>query len=115
VLELLEDEAGWRATWIGLRHRRASLGLRCWGWSVTVKAGRAAVRLEGRDGRVVGRACAALRRRLAERRRVEQANRVRDALALPPDPAAGPAEPESIAAVEARVRRLRRAMAAAAR
>ena len=113
IVELLEDDAAWRPGLLALHHQRADVVVRCTGFFTTVAAGDASVRLEGRDWRAVDRAYAAAKRRLTRRLKAEREQRVQQALGLPTQPNEAPAfppPPETIEAVEARVRRLRQAL-----
>ncbi len=93
------------------------LTVRCAGFFTSVTAGQASVRLEGRDERAVEKAYERCKKRIKARIKAEQERRVREALSLPagtvvlPQPA-DPPSPESLELVEARVRRLRQAIAA---
>ena len=109
IVELLEDEAAWRPGLLAMHHQRGGVVVRCTGLYTSVAAGAASVRLEGRDRRAVDRAYTAAKRRLAKRVQAEREQRVQEALGLPTQPNEAP-PPETIEAVEARVRRLRQAI-----
>lgn len=113
LLDLMRDEREWTRGFLAVNHERAGVRIACNGFAVVVTAGRARLTLEGRDRDVVESAYRKLKRRLADRRKAEAADQMRQALqvkiqppALPP-PAAEPLE-----VLEARVRRLREAMRA---
>jgi hypothetical protein len=117
VVELLQDEAAWTPGMLCLRHDQADVTVWCTGFFTTVSAGGASMRLQGRDEGAVERAYGKAKKRIVERRKTLEAARVRAALSLPPQPyqpvtkAPAPASPESLEAVEERVRRLRAALA----
>ena len=117
VLELMEDEAQWRVGFLALHHASAVV-VRNTGFFVSVSAGDAGLRLEGRDQRAVDKAYTRLKRRLNDRNRALRADKLRAAMFLPrthPSPQALPSSAvpsdESLEAVERRVRRLREAIA----
>ena len=118
VIELLQDESAWTPGMLCLRHDQADVTVWCTGFFTTVSAGGASMRLEGRDEGAVERAYGKAKKRIVERRKTVQAHRVRDALALPrttePAPVLPSPEPDNVEAVEARVRRLREALAVGA-
>ena len=121
VIDLLQDESAWEPGMLCLRHRQADVTVWCTGFFTTVSAGGASMRLEGRDEGAVERAYGRAKKRIVERRKRVQADRVREALPLPapsgPEPgppADADAEPDSLEAVEARVRKLREALAVGA-
>jgi hypothetical protein len=117
VVDLLEDETSWRPRLLALHNDRAGVTVRAAGFFTSVTAGDASIRLEGRDGRAVEKAYEACKKRLKARRKGVEELRVRQALSLPagtlvPAPEPEPPSPESLELVEARVRRLRQAIAA---
>lgn len=114
LLALMADEGGWTRGILALNHERAGVRIGCNGFFVVVTAGQARMRLEGRDRQVVEAAYRKLKRRMALRRQAEAAQGMREALQLQTPPEALPAPAETLELVEARVRRLRAAMAAAA-
>ena len=107
IVELLDDEAAWRPGLLAMH--RGDIVVRCTGLFTSVAVGEAGVRLEGRDRRAVDRAYRAARRLLNQRLQAEREQRVQQALGLPTQPNEAP-PPETIEAVEARVRRLRQAI-----
>ena len=117
VVDLLADETGWRPRLLALHNERADVTVRAAGFFTLVTAGEASIRLEGRDERAVVKAYEACKKRLKARRKGEEELRMRRALSLPagtviPAETAEPPSLESLELVEARVRRLRQAMAA---
>jgi hypothetical protein len=115
IVELLEDEAAWTPRLLALHHQRGDVVVRCTGFFTSVAAGSASVRLEGRDRRAVERAYTAAKRRLSRRLQADREQRVQEALGLPTQPNEAAPSTETIEAVEARVRRLRQALAQTAR
>ena len=110
VIGLMEDASRWKPGLLCVRHTQSDLVVRN-DWCTAVVIGEARMRFEGRDQRAVDKAYRKLKKRLAEGRQQDAAQRVRDALALPADPSEpAPVFTESIEAVEARVRRLREAV-----
>ena len=119
VIELLQDESAWTPGMLCLRHDQADVTVWCTGFFTTVSAGGASMRLQGRDEGAVERAYGKAKKRIVERRKTLEADKVRDALALPrqaqPAPLPLPApSSETLEAVEARVRKLREALAVGA-
>ena len=117
VIDLMADEAQWRAGLLSVQHLASDLCVRNTGFYVSVSSGHASVRLEGRDAGAVERAYGQLRRRIKQRARALQEAALRRALVLPQQPAVPAAvlnvPEESIELVEQRVRRLREALARA--
>lgn len=114
LLDLMADDGGWTRGILALNHERAGVRIACNGFTVVVTAGAARMKLEGRDRRQVESAYGKLKQRMARRRQALAAHDMREALQLPAAPEALPAPAETMETVEARVRRLREAMAVAA-
>lgn len=114
VIALMEDPARWQARLMSVRRTDLDLMVHV-DWATAVSVGGVRMRFDGWDGWRVQRAYHRLRKRIAAQRQLQAAQRIREGLAIPPaapalrTPTLAP-EPESLEAVEARVRLLREAI-----
>jgi hypothetical protein len=111
VIGLMGEPAHWTPGFLCVRHGHSELVVRHTGFFISAVIGAAAYRFEGRDYRAMDKAWVRLKKAMAKRRQAEAAQRLREALTLPPAADATLALPaETIEQVEARVRTLREAV-----
>lgn len=113
LIGLMDDPTRWTPGVFCVRHTQSDLLIRHTGFFIAAVVGDVGHRFEGRDYRAMDKGWVRLKKRMVKQRQAQSAQRLRDALALPPEAPAlrAPApEPESLEAVEARVRQLRAAI-----